>query len=57
MSLTMEILINVSLTLFIVSTLATMGAGIWYLRMYAPVIRNMTKDMNGLYSSDDEETA
>jgi hypothetical protein len=57
MSLGLEIMIMVSLLVFILTGMVSVGVTIWALKVYAPIIKLTTKQVQKMYSELDEEEA
>lgn len=56
MSLGLEIMIIVALVMFVLTSVVSIGLTLWFIKMYAPVMKYMTKQMTQMYGGlEDEE--
>ena len=57
MSLGLEIMIIVALVMFVLTSVVSIGLTLWFIKVYAPVMKLMTKQMTRMYSEMLDEEA
>lgn len=53
----MEMMIMVSLLVYVVTGVVALGVLVWYLKTFGPVLKLMTKQMKQTYSEEESEEA